>query len=240
MKYVLDMHTHTIASGHAYSTIAEMAQAGLEKGLALLGITEHAPNMPGTCHEFYFQNLKCIDRNAYDIPLLFGAELNLLDTDGNVDLPKELYSTLDINVASLHPPCIPFMNKKETTKTILNAMMNPYIHIIGHLDDGRFPVDYDEIAKAAKETKTLLEVNNSSLAPGSFRPGAAENYHYMLEACEKHGTFIILDSDAHINTNVGNHCYSEPLIRKADFPEALIVNTSVDKFRHALKRELKI
>lgn len=235
MKYVLDMHTHTIASGHAYSTITEMAQAGKEKGLNLLGITEHAPKMPGTCHEFYFQNLKCIDRNAYAIPLLFGVELNILDSDGTVDLPEELFSTLDIAIASLHPPCIPFMTKEETTKTIINIMKNPHIHIIGHLDDDRFPVDYEEIAKVAKETKTLLEVNNSSLSPGSFRPGAKENYKLMLEACEKYGTNIILDSDAHINTNVANRCYSEPLILETSFPEDLIVNSSVGKFKQALK-----
>ena len=42
MEYILDLHTHTIASGHAYSTIREMAQAASEKGLKLLGITEHA------------------------------------------------------------------------------------------------------------------------------------------------------------------------------------------------------
>ena len=39
MKYVLDVHTHTLASGHAYNTIREMAMAASEKGLELLGIT---------------------------------------------------------------------------------------------------------------------------------------------------------------------------------------------------------
>ena len=60
MKYVLDVHTHTIASGHAYNTIKEMAQSASEKGLELLGITEHAMKMPGTCHSFYFANLKML------------------------------------------------------------------------------------------------------------------------------------------------------------------------------------
>ena len=51
MKNVLDVHTHTLASGHAYNTIMEMAKAASEKGMELLGITEHAPAMPGTCSE---------------------------------------------------------------------------------------------------------------------------------------------------------------------------------------------
>ena len=42
MKDILDLHTHTIASGHAYNTLYEMAQAAADNGLALYGCTEHA------------------------------------------------------------------------------------------------------------------------------------------------------------------------------------------------------
>ena len=48
MTYVMDMHTHTIASGHAYNTIYEMARWAASKGVALLGITDHGPRMEGT------------------------------------------------------------------------------------------------------------------------------------------------------------------------------------------------
>ena len=48
MRIELDTHTHTLASGHAYSTISEMIDAAAQKGLKLLGITEHAPAMPGS------------------------------------------------------------------------------------------------------------------------------------------------------------------------------------------------
>lgn len=53
MKIELDVHTHTIASGHAFSTLQEMAQAAADKGLKVLGITEHSPGVPGTCHPIY-------------------------------------------------------------------------------------------------------------------------------------------------------------------------------------------
>ena len=52
MNYKLDMHTHTLASGHAYSTIREMAHAASMTGLDILGITEHAPKMPGDMPAF--------------------------------------------------------------------------------------------------------------------------------------------------------------------------------------------
>lgn len=40
MKDILDLHTHTIASGHAYNTLYEMAQAAADKGLAVYGCSE--------------------------------------------------------------------------------------------------------------------------------------------------------------------------------------------------------
>ena len=47
MKIELDVHTHTIASGHAFSSLQEMVRAAADKGLKLLGITEHTPGIPG-------------------------------------------------------------------------------------------------------------------------------------------------------------------------------------------------
>lgn len=42
--YLSDMHTHSIASGHGTEcTITNMARAAAEKGLRLLGITDHGP-----------------------------------------------------------------------------------------------------------------------------------------------------------------------------------------------------
>ena len=86
MKTALDVHTHTVASGHAFSTLQEMVQAAADKGLQLLGITEHAPSLPGTCAPIYFRNLHVVPRRMYGVELLLGAELNILDYQGTIDL----------------------------------------------------------------------------------------------------------------------------------------------------------
>ena len=88
MKFLVDTHSHTIASGHAYSTITEMAEAAAAKGLKALALTEHAPEMPGTCGLFYFQNLDVVPRMQKGIRLLMGAEVNIMDPDGTIDLPE--------------------------------------------------------------------------------------------------------------------------------------------------------
>lgn len=84
MRVEIDTHTHTLASGHAYNTINEMAKTAADKGLKGLAITEHAPQMPGTCHLFYFQNLRVVPRKRYGIELLLGTELNIMNEDGEV------------------------------------------------------------------------------------------------------------------------------------------------------------
>ena len=77
MRDILDVHTHTVASGHAYNSMLEMIHEAQEKGLEVYGITEHAPKMPGTCGEFYFHNLKVVPRKHGDLELLLGVELNI-------------------------------------------------------------------------------------------------------------------------------------------------------------------
>ena len=46
MNIIADTHAHTLASGHAYSTIREMAAAAAKKGLKGLAVTEHAGSRP--------------------------------------------------------------------------------------------------------------------------------------------------------------------------------------------------
>ena len=83
IRCVADLHTHTIASGHAYGTIREMAESASQKQLLMLGITEHAPGIPGTAGEIYYSCLFQVPRKLYGVEILFGSEVNLLD-DGSL------------------------------------------------------------------------------------------------------------------------------------------------------------
>jgi len=234
---ILDLHTHTLASGHAYNTIMEMAAAAKDAGLQILGITEHAPQMPGSCHIYYFENLKVVPRSLYGVRLLLGTELNINDLEGHVDLPENVLKQMDICVASMHKPCIQVGSRQENTRAYRLVMENPYVTIIGHPDDGKMPVDYEELAKGAAEAHVLLELNNSSLRPGSFRLNSQENAKTMLKYCEKYGARVVMDSDAHVMTDVGNHGYCLTLVEETGFPKELVVNYSAALLEEYLKTE---
>ena len=231
IRDVMDLHTHTIASGHAYSTIIEMAQAASDKGLELLGITEHGPAMKGSCQTIYFQNIKVIPRERFGVTTLFGVELNILDVDGRVDIPDELLPEMDLCVASLHIPCFAPQDSKENTRAYINAMKNPYVNIVGHPDDPRYPVDLRAVVEAAKEHHVLLEMNNSSLAPTSFRKATTEGYLEFLNLCKMYDQPILMGSDAHVDMDVGNHGYVTDILELAKFPEHLIINPDVVKVK---------
>ncbi len=235
MNYDLDVHTHTVASGHAYNSIMEMAQAGFNAGLKLLGITEHAPMMPGSCGKLYFHNLKVVPRLQCGIELMFGAECNIMDYEGHLDLDERSMELLDLNIASLHTACLKPGDKAENTRAVLGAIANPHIDIIGHPDDGAFPLDYKPIVEAAKEHQTLLEVNNNSLNPMGVRKHTRENLIAMLMLCAEYEQPVVMDSDAHVFSDVGRRDFSTALLKEIEFPEELIVNRSVEVFKNYIQ-----
>lgn len=230
MKDIMDVHTHTTASGHAYSTWIENIDAAKAAGLELIGISDHAPHMPGSCPNFYFVNFKVIPRDAYGIKLLLGVELNILDYSGSTDLPAQFLKGTDYAIASLHSPCIDSGSVEENTAAVIGAMRNPHVVIIGHPDNPQYPVDFDKIARAAKENRVLLEINNSSYIPNAPRAGSRDTVKLLLKACKKYNAEIIMGSDAHINLDVGNHKFSQEVILENNFPLELVINSSVEKF----------
>ena len=119
MKPVLDLHTHTIMSGHAFSTLQEMVCAARDKGLEYLGISDYGPAVPGACDPIYFRNLYVVPREIDGVKLLMGAELNILDYSGTLDLDSEHCCRLDYVIAGLHRVCYKAGSKRQNTDAIL-------------------------------------------------------------------------------------------------------------------------
>lgn len=226
----LDVHTHTIVSGHAYSTMQEMVAAAQEKELDILGITEHAPGIPGTCDPIYFRNLHVVPRQMGNLRLMLGAELNILDTKGTLDLNEYYYNQMDIRIAGIHVLCWQGGSIEENTAGMIAAIRNPWTQIISHPGDGTADLLFEPIVLAAKETRTLLEINNSSLNPRRNKETATRNNLEILRLCKKYNVPVILSSDAHISYSIADYSFIWPLLQETEFPDELVINYSPDRF----------
>ncbi|AOT72168.1 phosphatase [Geosporobacter ferrireducens] len=231
MKLILDTHTHSISSGHAYSTIQEMAEGAKNKGLKLMAVTDHAPKLPGACHIYHFWNLKVIPRIIHGVEILRGVEVNILDDQGTIDLDEDILTRLDLVIASLHDACIEPGTIEENTNALIGAMSNPYVHIIGHPGNPRYPIDIDRMVRAAKEKNVLIEVNNSSF---HVRQGSKDNCTAIALKAKELGCRVVVGSDAHISYDVGKFDTVLEIFRRINMPEELVINASVEKLKNFL------
>ena len=238
MKYVVDVHTHTIVSGHAYTTLLENVREAKAKGIKILGNTEHGPKMPGGPHLFHFGNIKVIPREIDGVTILRGCEANIMDFDGNLDIPDYIEERLDIIIASLHDVCIKPGTIEENTRALLGAMDNPNVHIIGHSGNPAFPIFQEAMVQKAKEKDILIELNNSSLT-GS-RKGSEGNCANIAKLCKEYGVKIIIGSDAHTCFHIGEFDSVHRLLEEINMPEELIMNNDEFKLLKYLKKKGKL
>lgn len=224
MKYLSDLHTHSIVSGHAYSTLLENINYCAEKGIKILGTSEHAPTMPGAPHYWYFGNMKVVPRVINGVTILRGCEANILDIDGSLDMTDESSRNLDYMIASFHEPVFKPKSKEENTEAILNVM-DKYdkVEILGHLGNPNYELDYEAIVKKAKEKNIMIEINNSSLL-GSSRVGSDVNCKKVALLCREIGTKVILTSDSHINTCIGVFNKGIEILEEIQMPKELVMN----------------
>ena len=245
MKLVIDPHCHTVASGHAYSTVTEYADEARRCGLSLVAMTDHAPAMPCSIGEFYFHNFTAVPDEINGVRIMMGVELNILDKSGRVDLDDRPLDSIAPVIASFHPPCYRYaregMNESEKRDEITDAMVsvmdNNYVQILGHPGDPRFPFDIDRIVRKSMETGVLLEINNASLAETGIRSGSREIIAEILHTCKRLNCPVVVGSDAHFSTAAGKFDSTLLLLNDHDFPERLVANTSLELFYSLLRNK---
>lgn len=240
----IDIHTHTVASGHGTTdTIADLAKHAHHKGMTLLGISDHGPATPGSCKESYFRSLKSAPRNRAGIRVLYGAEANILNERGVLDISDEVLEGLDFCIASIHPQSFispayhrsSFWDRKQITEDVeaarfyntqayIRAMENPHVNIIGHPDDQHYPIDCEALAEAAAKHRVIIEVNEASLSPDGYRGETKETMREILCACLKRRLPILLSSDSHGHAGVGEAPLAEELVTGLCYPRELIIN----------------
>lgn len=240
MKIIADTHCHTLASTHAYSTLMENIKVAAQKGLYAIATTDHGPHMPGAPGKWFFRNLRTIPRYVNGVMIIRGVEANVINENGDLDLDLEFeHSTLDWVVASVHPPT--YIGKSHTVNDMTNAYLNlahnPVVNVIGHSGSEEFKYDYERVIPEFKKNGKLVEINNHTFIG---RKTSIENCKTIAKVCKKYSAPIIINSDAHFCEYVGNYENAANLLKEIDFPEELIVNADLERFKNYLKNYTNI
>ncbi|MFW6180100.1 MAG: PHP domain-containing protein [Spirochaetota bacterium] len=219
-----DLHTHTIASGHAADTIRTMAERALARGLEAVAVTDHGPGLQGGAGEVYFRALPRMVRGV-DMPLrvIAGAEDDIVNRRGDLRLPGEVRRSLELVITGLHPHSW-MAGQPETARTegAVRAIQRGLVHVFAHPVSNYLSVEVEPVLQAAAASgRTALELNASKLAD---RP-ALIGY---LERCAELEVPLVVNSDAHVAEEVGVFDRAVDLLREVGFPDGLVVNRSME------------
>jgi DNA polymerase (family X) len=222
-----DLHAHTTLSD-GRNTLAEMAEAGRDRGYSYMAITDHSAThgfgddvqpdaLRRRIEEVRTWNEEHGSRRFH---LLVGSEINI-GLDGSLDYPDDLVAELDWVVASVHTSFN--VSEKDMTARVVAAIEDPNVDCIGHLTGrliGRrepYGIDIEAVAEAAARTNTMIEIN------GNPNRRDLSDRHARLAADA--GVRIVLNTDAHGVDTLDNMVYAVATARRAWLTKAEVANT---------------
>lgn len=229
MRIVIDTHTHSIASGHAYSTVDELARGARASRLKGFVLTDHGPGLTGgiTPHPYHFSNLRIIPGRIHGVRFLKGIEANIVDLEGGLDMPPAQLRKLDFVMAGLHENCFPPRSREENTLALVRALENSVVDAVSHAGNPVYPIDARAVVLAAKAKGKAIEINNSSFR---VRPGSHERCREIALICMETGTRVVCGSDAHWWRDVGRFDKVLELFKEIRMPPGLVLNSSEASF----------
>jgi len=226
----IDLHTHSMVSGHAYSTIAEMARSAATRGIEVMAITEHGPAQEDSPNISYFRNIHRMPKVIGGVRILRGIEVNMINSEGGVDMPDDVLKTLDVVILGAHLNC-GYVDQgiEKNTEAVIKAMQNPYIKILAHPYAKYFDLDIDKIVQASIERDILIEFNVSYLeGPRLDDKKIFGNLKKTLLLLKEAGRKVILNSDAHNHQEVGEFTKALSMLDEFGLEESDILNSDVD------------
>ena len=241
----VDPHTHTIYSGHAFSTVGENAAEAAAQGLAGIGMTDHfgimTPRRPDGRLDFGpLLNFEGLPPFIRGVRVLQGVEIDIMDFDGRLAFWDEkapfgrsglsvgemLLQSREIVIASLHffPGCKDG-TEAQNTGMYIGAIENPYVDIIGHPCRPGVKFDCREVARAARDNGKFLEINEHTFDT----PQAAPRCRKLAEICAEESCPVVVSSDAHSAWMVGRFDQAFRMLDEIGFPQRLIANETLEK-----------
>lgn len=243
-----DTHTHTLASGHAYSTAEENARAAAGLGLEALAITDHYSPLfhPNTDFTNYsnFWNMHSLPKNWFGVEMYYGAEADIVSMKGDlfgydltvphiwnkngVSYLEWLRGKADFFIASIHVGAFAEgKTKTQITDMYCKAMEQEKVIILGHLGRDLLPFELKEVVRCAKSRNVLIEFNEVSFSNEDYIERVGRE---LMTTCALEGVRVSVGSDAHCSPHIGNKAGVVAMMEQVSFPEELIATATKESF----------
>jgi putative hydrolase len=226
MKIIADLHCHTLASLHAYSTLRENIDTAKRLGLYALAVTDHGPGCPDGAPLSYFDNLPSLPEQVEGIRLLRGVEANIMDFNGVLDIPVSTLAAMDLVIASFHTVCTAPGTVEAHTRAYLAIAENPYVTFIGHSGTSEYVYDYETVIPVLKTHGKIMEINAHTFI---CRQSSIPNCRRIAELCKKCEMPVVVNSDAHSEFELGHFEKVLAMLDEIGFPEELVINSSRER-----------
>lgn len=227
MRLLIDTHTHTEYSGHAQGTYEENAVNAAKAGLKAFVATDHGPSVVRYNRLEWLDEYCGLPQEIHGIRIYKGAEANIINFEGELDLPEKWLGCLEFLIASFHGGCITPGTRAEYTESLLNVLKNPILDVLAHPGNPEFPVDIEKVVKTAGEYGKLIEINNSSFRT---RRGSENNCMTFLKMCRKYGVRVVTASDCHVSADIGGFEVVRQMLDEAGMPPELVITSSMKLF----------
>jgi len=224
----IDTHTHTVISGHAWSTLSENVNAARSKGMKGICLTEHGPDMPRGAPGYVTLSQTMIPEKIDGIRIYKGIEANIIDFDGAIDIKDTYLPYCEFAIASIHGVVLAGGTVEQNTNAYIKVLQNPYIDTIGHPEDPKVACDLESLVKEAVKENKLLELNCNSLS--AVREGSMPSMIRYINICKRMQARVCVASDAHFYTMVGNVLPIMHILDNVQYPPELIVNLTKESF----------
>lgn len=226
-KIQADMHVHTLRSETGYSTLLENISAAKKRELSAICVTDYGPRDRNTNIPKNILNLKeHVPSEVEGIILYNGIESNIINLhNGETDINNKPHDNLEWIISSYHPISEidnMILGYQNNTTMFSSVASDKDTMVLGHID--RLDFDFEKVVGLCKENGKIIELNEYSVE-------FPENYDRAVEIinlCKEKSVFISVSSGAHIATEVGNFENSIEILKKVDFPQDLIINSSVE------------
>lgn len=222
--YPVDLHMHTVASTHAYSTLHDYIAQAKRKGSNSLLLPTTGPIWP--MRRITGILLICVSGRGWWMALAFCAVSKPISKipEGEIDCTGPMLNSLDLIIAGFHEPVFPPQDKATHTEAMIATIASGAVHIISHPGNPKFPVDIPAIAAAAAKHHVALEINNSSFV--SSRIGSEDNCRAVAAAVRDAGGWVALGSDSHTAFTLGEFSECRKILDAVGFPEERILNVT--------------